>query len=766
MSIIYGGLKMKKLILLTAIVLIGCQPVRVDEANYLKATEGYSAEDTNKLFVVDCLLPSQIRKLGSQVTYLTARRPIKTTAGNCEMRGGEYVAYDRSNYASALKVWLPQAKSGDVKAQVMVGEIYEKGLGSMADPAMAFMWYKKAALKGDSNAQINLGHLYEKGLGVKKNLPKALNWYRKASGLENTDLEFASVTETNVAASYEQKLQKLRDISANYQQQANALRVKLNQSQKKYNRQKNKLQQFKKKLEHTQKILNQEKNSSNGDLSKIRKLKFELQSNQASYQAQKIKLAEIHQDNLQASSIYHKQLKSFKQQLKISEEDYFDIFVQIKREMKNIEANAKTAKSTQDKLSVEQMRNKLKTEKANLLALGKQIKQLKKNITETSKITTSLENEGGKRIQFAQAGIEIIEPAMILTRGIPSYQLRSITASKKVIGRVSYPQALQSLTVNGISTKVDDKGVFHAMVDIKNELNAVEIIANYNKTKKPSVISFNLLAKGQFENYIDYAAPTNAIAKSYPSIDFGRFYALIIGNKDYKQLSTLKTSVSDAKAVEQILSTQYGYKTTLLINANRHQMMTAFDGLRKKLTEKDNLLIYYAGHGEIDKSDNSAYWLPTDAEPDNTANWLSSYSITQFINIINARHILVVADSCYSGAMTQRSIARLPDKISEAKRKKWLQFMVNRKARTIMTSGGVKPVLDSGGGQHSVFAKAFLTALRNNTGLMEDYELYRKVESNVRRTASLVGFNQQPQYSAMLHSGHQGSPYFFVSKGL
>jgi hypothetical protein len=85
--------------------------------------------DANKLLVVDCLLPGQIRKLGQAMTYLSARRPIKTTAGDCEIRGGEYVAYDRANYATALKVWLPPAQEGDPAAQTYVGEIYEKGLG-------------------------------------------------------------------------------------------------------------------------------------------------------------------------------------------------------------------------------------------------------------------------------------------------------------------------------------------------------------------------------------------------------------------------------------------------------------------------------------------------------------------------------------------------------------------------------------------------------------------------------------------------------------
>ena len=63
--------------------------------------------------IVDCLLPGQIRKLGKKAVFQTARRPIRTSAKNCEIRGGEYVAFDRSTYASALKVWLSKSKEGD-----------------------------------------------------------------------------------------------------------------------------------------------------------------------------------------------------------------------------------------------------------------------------------------------------------------------------------------------------------------------------------------------------------------------------------------------------------------------------------------------------------------------------------------------------------------------------------------------------------------------------------------------------------------------------
>lgn len=167
------------------ISLCGCAtftgaPKVVDSA----ATEGY--EPVNELMIVNCMLPGQIRKLGNMV-YKTPRRPVRTTAADCEIRGGEYVAYDRADYRSALHVWMPRAKAGKAKAQNYVGEIFEKGLGTTPDYVSAATWYRRAAKQGYSRAMINLGFLYEKGMGVEKDMTKALYWYRKASGLSPED---------------------------------------------------------------------------------------------------------------------------------------------------------------------------------------------------------------------------------------------------------------------------------------------------------------------------------------------------------------------------------------------------------------------------------------------------------------------------------------------------------------------------------------------------------------------------------------------------
>ncbi|MFZ2172010.1 MAG: peptidase C14 caspase catalytic subunit p20, partial [Methylococcaceae bacterium] len=111
---------MKTISLIRAVslaLLTGCSaiPESGERTNDIAKVEQLG--DADKLYIVDCLLPGQIRKLGRNMTFLTARLPIKATAVECEIRGGEYTAYDRANYATSLNIWLPKAQSGNPEAQ-------------------------------------------------------------------------------------------------------------------------------------------------------------------------------------------------------------------------------------------------------------------------------------------------------------------------------------------------------------------------------------------------------------------------------------------------------------------------------------------------------------------------------------------------------------------------------------------------------------------------------------------------------------------------
>ena len=47
--------------------------------------------------VATCLLPGQVRQLGTHMTYVTERHPVRTTKEDCTIRGGEYMAGDRGD---------------------------------------------------------------------------------------------------------------------------------------------------------------------------------------------------------------------------------------------------------------------------------------------------------------------------------------------------------------------------------------------------------------------------------------------------------------------------------------------------------------------------------------------------------------------------------------------------------------------------------------------------------------------------------------------
>lgn len=140
------------------------------------------AQTADDLLIVDCILPARVRRLGTRGSYITPRRPLRTTAADCRIRGGEYTEPDQANYATSLEAWLPAAKAGDSEAQFYVGQIYEKGLGATPDYSRAAKWYQRSSEQGYVAASVSLAHFYEVGMGVGIDSEKALNLYREAAG--------------------------------------------------------------------------------------------------------------------------------------------------------------------------------------------------------------------------------------------------------------------------------------------------------------------------------------------------------------------------------------------------------------------------------------------------------------------------------------------------------------------------------------------------------------------------------------------------------
>ena len=90
-------------------------------------------------------------------------------------------AYDKGDYATALKIWQPLADANNMAAQRNIGHLYRLGKGVAQDLAKAVEYYSTAAELGLASAQSNLADMHLKGLGVPRNEAVAVRLFTKSA---------------------------------------------------------------------------------------------------------------------------------------------------------------------------------------------------------------------------------------------------------------------------------------------------------------------------------------------------------------------------------------------------------------------------------------------------------------------------------------------------------------------------------------------------------------------------------------------------------
>jgi hypothetical protein len=125
--------------------------------------------------------------------------------------------------------------------------------------------------------------------------------------------------------------------------------------------------------------------------------------------------------------------------------------------------------------------------------------------------------------------------------------------------------------------------------------------------------------------------------------------------------------------------------------------------------------------------------------------------------------VLVVADSCYSGDLTRSSISQAKEGATEDKRNEWLKTVASKKSRHLLSSGGRAPVMDGGGGKHSVFAAVFIEALQVNTDVLDGKHLGEAVSMRVLKKSKDMKFGegQLPDYRPIQFADNDGGEFLF-----
>jgi len=245
---------------------------------------------------------------------------------------------------------------------------------------------------------------------------------------------------------------------------------------------------------------------------------------------------------------------------------------------------------------------------------------------------------------------------------------------------------------------------------------------------------------------------------SHDSGKLGTYRALIIGVNDYKdkKIPDLKTALNDARAMAEVLREKYGFQVRLMLGrkATKRGIYHALRRLAESTKPDDSVLIYYAGHGDLDRTYDAGWWIPVDAKGGDPVTYLDNVQVQNAMRAMKARHVLLISDSCYSGTLFGRA-REMPKVITD----KYYLNLYNEKSRWGMTSGNKTPVSDQGTRGHSVFAYQLLKELaKNEKPYLSTQEIYTRI-------APIVGNNseQTPLCRPIRNTGDQGGEFVFVA---
>ncbi len=209
--------------------------------------------------------------------------------------------------------------------------------------------------------------------------------------------------------------------------------------------------------------------------------------------------------------------------------------------------------------------------------------------------------------------------------------------------------------------------------------------------------------------------------------NWGQYHALIIGINDYERWPRLQTAVKDATVLRDLLVSRYAFDKKNVIlrtdrKASRRQINRDLRYLAQSMRPEDNRLIYYAGHGQLDDLTGDGYWVTAEGAMKDPSTWVANSYIKAILSSekVQAKNVVVIADSCYSGSMLRGgpSLMSLDD---QRYREKIAQKAALR-SRQVISSGGVEPVADGGAEGHSLFAFYLIDALRKNDREVIDLE--------------------------------------------
>jgi hypothetical protein len=347
-------------------------------------------------------------------------------------------------------------------------------------------------------------------------------------------------------------------------------------------------------------------------------------------------------------------------------------------------------------------------------------------------------------------------PSITLTEPTTEADARLTHAGRKVMvrGRVEDESGVYEVLVKDAEAAVDDSGQFWREVKLGYGENLINVRASdvHENWQEQSFVVIrqggDSPPEGDEGRGIDSAEDQS---EDQPASE-GTYYALMVGVQEYQNpdINDLNYPVSDAIRLRDVLVEEYGFaeaNVTTLENPTEDELLSAFVQLRKKVTDKDNVVIFYAGHGLWNEQIEQGYWLPSDSDDDTPSRWVSNSDIRDFIKSIPSRHTLLITDACFGGGIFKGR------GIEEADRA--IQVLHSTPSRKAITSGVLTEVPD-----RSVFLDYLVDRLKNHPqSWLTARQLFAELQEPVINNSPIT-----PQYGVIFGADDEGGEFVFFKQ--
>lgn len=229
-------------------------------------------------------------------------------------------------------------------------------------------------------------------------------------------------------------------------------------------------------------------------------------------------------------------------------------------------------------------------------------------------------------------------------------------------------------------------------------------------------------------------------------------YLLIIGINDYLFWPKLSNAVKDSKDLKQVLISKFQFSEKNIYelydtNATYENIRNELVKIKNNITPNDNLVIYYAGHGNYDEETDNGFWIPVNSHQDAPLEFIQTSIIYNYLSKIEAKHIFLIADACFSGSLFKSNAISYRENDDKSP------------SRWAFSSGNIEVVADGQVGENSPFAQSLMEVLSSTRKNISVSQLIQNVKFRVETITE-----QTPIGRPMNMDEHQGGEFIFYLK--